>query len=176
MKDWILEKAGDSVIQAWEGIGETFTDEMKSRKGGDLQSRCGMRAGTTLFTNMHNGDLAESVEGVSASDIKKYGYWPITKLMVRSLLPADRDQNLDPTIYISGHSQGGARASLVSMWLEKEDGVAYKTYEGGGLNTSHGASDFLHFSSFLAQVLAFAAGRAVRSTLTRNPNHASLKR
>ncbi|GMI38942.1 hypothetical protein TeGR_g11085 [Tetraparma gracilis] len=128
MKDWILEKAGDSVIQAWEGIGETFTDEMKSRKGGDLQSRCGMRAGTTLFTNMHNGDLAESVEGVSASDIKKYGYWPITKLMVRSLLPADRDQNLDPTIYISGHSQGGARASLVSMWLEKEDGVAYKTY------------------------------------------------
>jgi len=65
---------------------------------------------------------------VSASDIKKYGYWPITKMMVRALLPADRDQDAEPNIFISGHSQGGARASLVSMWLEKEDGKKYKTY------------------------------------------------
>jgi hypothetical protein len=48
--------------------------------------------------------------------------------MVREVLPADRDLSAEPNIYISGHSQGGARASLVSMWLEKIDGKKYKTY------------------------------------------------
>jgi hypothetical protein len=128
MKDWILEKCQDSVKDAWEESGFVYTADMKKREGNDLQSRCAMRAGTTVFTRIHDQDLANSVDGVSASDIKKYGYWPITKLMVRQVLAADRDLDAEPTIYISGHSQGGARASLVSMWLEKEDGKKYKTY------------------------------------------------
>eukprot|EP00520_Triparma_pacifica_P003589 CAMPEP_0118650154 /NCGR_PEP_ID=MMETSP0785-20121206/10094_1 /TAXON_ID=91992 /ORGANISM="Bolidomonas pacifica, Strain CCMP 1866" /LENGTH=508 /DNA_ID=CAMNT_0006542507 /DNA_START=84 /DNA_END=1606 /DNA_ORIENTATION=- len=129
MKDWILEKMEQTVKDSWtEYLGKELTAEQKARSGGDLQSRCALRAGTTLFTQMHNGDLANSISGVSKEDIKKWGYWPITKKMVRELLPADRDLASEPNIYLSGHSQGGARSSLVSMWLEKADGKKYKTY------------------------------------------------
>jgi len=136
MKDWILEKMEQRVKDSWtDTLGKELTEEQKARTGGDLQSRCAMRAGTTLFTQMHNGDLADSVDGVSKEDIKRYGYWPITKVMVREVLPADRDLAAEPNIYISGHSQGGARSSLVSMWLEKEDGTKYKTYSLSPIGT-----------------------------------------
>lgn len=101
---------------------------MKARSGGDLKTRCALRAGTTAFTHMHNEELAASAPGISKEDIRKYGYWPLTKHMVRQVLPSDRDTAAEGPIYISGHSQGGARASLVSMWLEKEDGKKYRTY------------------------------------------------
>ena len=120
MFGWIHEGAQD--------IGGEITDTMRKRWGNDLKERCALRAGTTLYTTLHNSDLANSVDGVSVGEIKKYGYWPITKKVMRGLLPADRDLDAEPTIYLTGHSQGGARASLVSMWLEKEDGIAYKTY------------------------------------------------
>ncbi|GMI06204.1 hypothetical protein TrRE_jg7161, partial [Triparma retinervis] len=74
MKDWILEKMEKTVLDSWtETLGKELTEEQKKRAGGDLKSRCALRAGTTLFTQMHNGDLATSIEGVSKEDIKKWG-------------------------------------------------------------------------------------------------------
>ena len=108
--------------------GYELTPTMNSRSGGDLTTRCAMRAGTTAFTVMHNQALADMAPGISKDDIKKYGYWPITKHMVRQILPESRDLTSEGAIYISGHSQGGARASLVSMWLEKADNKKYQTY------------------------------------------------
>ena len=65
--------------------------------------------------------------------------------MVRDVLPTDRDKSaetvgspngLTDSILISGHSQGGYSASLVSMWLEKADGVKYDTTTFAGVGAS----------------------------------------
>lgn len=128
IKDWILDRMEKRVKDSYTDMGYELTSEQEARSGGDVQSRCALRAGTAVFTQMHNTDLANSADGVSKNDINKWGYWPITKMMVRQVLPADRDQGAEGDIYITGHSQGGARASLVSMWLEKEDGSKYRTY------------------------------------------------
>ncbi|GMH89151.1 hypothetical protein TrVE_jg11726 [Triparma verrucosa] len=128
IKDWILDRMEQRVKDSYTDMGYELTDEQKARSGGDVQSRCALRAGTTVFTQLHNTDLANNADGITKEDIKRYGYWPITKMMVRQVLPTSRSISSEGPTYITGHSQGGARASLVSMWLEKEDNVKYRTY------------------------------------------------
>jgi hypothetical protein len=127
-KDWVIEKTTDDIINSWEELGKNVTDEMENKSDDGLPEECLMRAGSTVYSYIGGYKLSNKVDDVSYDDIQKYGYWPLTKLMIRALLPADRDKTKDPSIYITGHSQGGARASLVSMWLEKEDGEKYRTY------------------------------------------------
>ena len=85
IKDWILDRMESRVKNAWIGEGFELTAAQRARSGGDLKTRCALRAGTTAFTHMHNEELAESAPGISKDDITKYGYWPITKHMVREV-------------------------------------------------------------------------------------------
>merc|ERR1711865_494366 len=80
--------------------------------------------------------LVADVPETMKADAQKYGYWPITQALVRDYLPANRNKTketvgsadgLSDSIYLGGHSQGGARAAFVSAWLEKEDGMKYDT-------------------------------------------------
>jgi hypothetical protein len=128
IKDWTIENTRDDIINAWVDAGQNVTSEMEDREDDGFLEECSLRAGATYLSYTGSLKLSMAVDDVSYEDIRKHGYWPLTKMMVRTLLPVDRDVTKDPTIYITGHSQGGSRASLVSMWLEKEDGEKYKTY------------------------------------------------
>jgi hypothetical protein len=73
-----------------------------------------------------------AASGLSATvNVMKNGFWSLTKEVVRTELAAGRNTGLDGNVYITGHSGGGARAAMVSMWLEKDDSTAFPTYTFG---------------------------------------------
>lgn len=92
-----------------------------------------------------NADLVASVHadqelaaaGVATkmdeTEVISRGYWELTKYLadkVVASLPAGQK------LFISGHSQGGTRASLVAMYLKKSTGVAYPTVSFAGTGAS----------------------------------------
>ena len=67
------------------------------------------------------------------AEIISRGYWELSKHLVDRVvagLPAGQQ------LHISGHSQGGTRASLVAMYLQKRTGVAYPTTTFAGTGAS----------------------------------------
>ena len=56
--------------------------------------------------------------GVAADEIRRLGYWPVVKKIMRDVL-LQSGTKLDK-VYLTGHSKGGAQAAQVSMWLVKE--------------------------------------------------------
>ena len=57
---------------------------------------------------------------LTIDEAKKQGYWPVTKAIVDSVY-----QNLNGgRLLLSGYSQGGARAQLARMYVQKKYGVA----------------------------------------------------
>eukprot|EP00392_Amoebophrya_sp_AT5.2_P014123 g14261.t1 len=72
---------------------------------------------------------AKGVENPSRCWGGEQGYWPLTKQLVDAILPTVAGKNL----YLTGHSQGGGRAQLVSMWLEKQKGMTVPTYTFDGV-------------------------------------------
>ena len=56
---------------------------------------------------------------VKLADVKSQGYWPVTKAV---LAEVRRTMALvtDSRLLLSGFSQGGGRAQLARMWMEKE--------------------------------------------------------
>jgi hypothetical protein len=131
MNEWYLEKAGAWSIDAWEKTGHTVSSEMKGRTEASLPTECAWRLATPGLYETNADVLYEGLKGtnleVSKDDVRKKGMWELTKKIVRKFLPEDRDKESEKLTVFTGHSQGGARANLVSMWLEKQDDFKYKS-------------------------------------------------
>jgi hypothetical protein len=150
--NWIIEKSQATVIKQWEQAGNVLSSEQKKRMStyeGLYDLVIKTVGGMQVSAYLKELGVATSGAGASTQDQQTYhsktagtnnvgvcGLWPITKAMVRDMLPVGRDKagevtdspnHLTDSFYISGHSQGGMRASQVSMWLEKVDGVKYDT-------------------------------------------------
>merc|ERR1719424_1389785 len=96
-----------------------------------------MLSGSIFLRRNLGKRIVEAMEG-SGEDIKRgrlmtEGYWPLTQRIVRDVLPKNRDD--DKQIIFAGHSQGGFRAAMASMWLEKFDGTIYPVYSLAGTGT-----------------------------------------
>lgn len=65
--------------------------------------------------------------------LKNQGYFAIARIMVDSIVPELESQN--KTIHITGHSQGGATAELVSMYLYTQSGAKYETIIFAGVGS-----------------------------------------
>eukprot|EP00746_Dinoflagellata_sp_MGD_P042725 gnl/MRDRNA2_/MRDRNA2_20354_c0_seq1.p1 gnl/MRDRNA2_/MRDRNA2_20354_c0~~gnl/MRDRNA2_/MRDRNA2_20354_c0_seq1.p1 ORF type:complete len:579 (-),score=86.33 gnl/MRDRNA2_/MRDRNA2_20354_c0_seq1:17-1753(-) len=137
-RNWMLEKMGGQIKRMWNDAGfGPVTEEQNARKGDDFVPRCALRQAAQYVTWEHGDALKEAVELDAAAEARldEEGFWPVTQAIVRDLLPEDRQKDPSPTVLLSGHSQGGFRASAVSMWLSKVDGKKYKTYSLAGTGT-----------------------------------------
>jgi len=74
-----------------------------------------------------------SSSGVSSSNIDDKYYFALAQALVDTVLPNLRQQN--SSIYITGHSMGGALASLISLWLVERDNTTYETTTFGPIGS-----------------------------------------
>lgn len=150
-RNWMLEKMEDQIKRMWNDAGfGPVTEEQNARKGSDFASRCAFRQGAQYVTWGHGSTLKDALEldAEAEARLDEQGYWPVTQAIVRDLLPENRQKDPSSTVLISGHSQGGYRASAVSMWLSKIEGKQYKTYSLAGTGTQCATRKFsmLHTS------------------------------
>ncbi|KAJ1616724.1 hypothetical protein T492DRAFT_894910, partial [Pavlovales sp. CCMP2436] len=61
---------------------------------------------------------------VPEATFDKLGYWPLLKALTNQILDDDLG---DDEVYITGHSQGGGAAALMSMYIEKSRGRVIDT-------------------------------------------------
>eukprot|EP00980_Cylindrotheca_fusiformis_P024915 scaffold12720_cov152-Cylindrotheca_fusiformis.AAC.4 len=132
MMDYLLEKSTDRMKQAWvEDAGFEWTPDMQElldshhddtlakveiRLVQDYKERTFpkdlervMAENSTLRSSLDGGDL-------SKQDAKDTGYWKLTKFIVDEVYAETMSKNR--TLVLTGHSQGGTRAQLASMYLQ----------------------------------------------------------
>merc|ERR1712003_220021 len=97
---------------------------------GELETRCAFKdtqyraaPDTASFAK----DTAQAHESIVAQ-----GFWRLVKVVVRKVLPEERQRGLKTT-YLTGSGIGGAHAALVSMWLKKVDDTKYEAYVIAGV-------------------------------------------
>ena len=128
----------------WLGAGLEFDDEMTKRsKASSTKQKALLQ--TALYGKKVTGDFAEDLvtavngkkiggkirNGVAGRTVEstqtitltkdeatKQGYWPVTKQIIEALRSDMGDTSA--ALLISGHSQGGGRAQLHRMYLEKK--------------------------------------------------------
>mmetsp|Transcript_59071 Transcript_59071/g.144909 ORF Transcript_59071/g.144909 Transcript_59071/m.144909 type:complete len:573 (+) Transcript_59071:106-1824(+) len=128
--DWVLERMTAQMKKMWvEDAGLVWGDVQKERESEDTTiATTAIRAQTWFLPSGFGSNLAAAsnkIDGltVSEDEASKYGYWPITKMIADDLHAAVTASGEE--LIFSGHSQGGTRASLVSMYLRKKYSVSY---------------------------------------------------
>mmetsp|Transcript_57431 Transcript_57431/g.117561 ORF Transcript_57431/g.117561 Transcript_57431/m.117561 type:complete len:541 (-) Transcript_57431:47-1669(-) len=127
--DWVLEKMTGRMKDAWINDAGLEWDETleKRSKHSSFIAKNMIRAqywfGSTSFPS-DASKATERIDGLTLwpDDVKKWGYWPITKFLVDQVYK--EVQEAGGTLTFSGHSQGGTRAHLASMYLRKTWGVS----------------------------------------------------
>jgi Lipase (class 3) len=147
MVDYLLERSTDRMKEAWvDDAGLQWTTEMQDRFKDDtldkLEIRAALRtqergfpqelvdaisANTTLQQSLKNG-------GLTLQDAKQTGYWKLTKYIIDEVYANVISQNR--TLILTGHSQGGTRAQLASMYLQHEYGVKVPTISFAGTGSA----------------------------------------
>jgi hypothetical protein len=141
---WTLSRMDAMFKHQWVDIaGLEWTDQMRSdAEGWDIFSRIGMM---TLSDLLFIGPFLDKMgtlagqKGLNPDEVKKTGYWEFTKAIAESVrLAALGPDGLAPTknstgekLYLTGLSQGGSRAALVSMYFEKSFHEVYDTVTFG---------------------------------------------
>ncbi|CAD7935048.1 unnamed protein product [Amoebophrya sp. A25] len=127
---WFTDRLQSQMMSNWQdATGESLTDAMTERATvPDLKEKAAFLAATQGLLVKQDIDWTQLGLSNTWSLINE-GYWPLTKQLVESVLPQVSGKNF----YITGHSQGGGRASLVSMWLEKTKGMTVPTYTFDGV-------------------------------------------
>ena len=111
---------------------------------------------SVLWPGVPDHPLPRTSSYANAFDFITNGYWPLTKELLRIVFPVGRDLSTEPTTYITGHSQGGGRAELAALWLEAQDGKAYKTYSFDGVGVQCALTVCSRFSKvFLFPLLVY---------------------
>jgi hypothetical protein len=129
---WFLERMKQQLKDNW--VAETTASAWTDAAGASVRDsqdamahRAHFRARNAALMNKQQNDWLKA--GLDSTvNLMSVGYWSLTKTLVRAELAATRNKAADGNVYITGHSQAGARAAMVSMWLEKDDSVSYPTY------------------------------------------------
>eukprot|EP00039_Didymoeca_costata_P016317 m.289602 g.289602 ORF g.289602 m.289602 type:complete len:581 (-) comp16374_c0_seq2:66-1808(-) len=142
---YILEKMTENMKSTWIDIlNLPWDDTMQDRADTSTTvADTAIRAVTEFIPTSFKKDLNNAVkEGqktddgsnvrnveMSESIAEQVGYWPITKA-IADLYKDSTEESL----LLSGHSQGGGRAALMSMYLQKQYGKSIHavTYAGVG--------------------------------------------
>jgi len=148
MMDYALEKSTGHMKEAWvNDAGLEWTKEMQDRSENhdDTWEKVALRAHQLLNEEKFpkelenilasNASLEESLAeddangdntaGLTLEDARETGYWKLTKYIVDQVYAETLARN--QTLVLTGHSQGGTRAQLASMYLQKEHGVQIPT-------------------------------------------------
>jgi len=148
--DWIMTRMAAQLKYQWiNRAGLEWTDEMAAREDMhvDVLVRAAFSAGAWMnggafLDGMVNASVAH--EELDAAEVARTGYWELTKTIADSVRESV-SANARTPLYITGHSQGGARASLVSMYFEKRYNESIETITFSGIGTSclsRGSSGF----------------------------------
>lgn len=128
---WFLTKLKQQIQNSWQFAtgSTTLSEEMQRRAAqSDMLDRAGFLGVTNALHLKQDVDWLKS--GVAdALNVIQHGYWPLTKQLVTDILATHSGK----TIYITGHSQGGGRAVLASMWLKKSQALTIPTYTFAGV-------------------------------------------
>ena len=167
MMDYILEKSTDRMKQAWvDDSGLPWTSEMQSRLHDDTIDRLEIRAFLRLKGQEFPKNLIDAIssnealqellldssgDGLTLQDEVETGYWKLTKHIVDEVYARAFSQNR--TLVISGHSQGGTRAQLASMYLHHKHGVKIPTVSFAATGSACVARHLFHSkANFLSDV------------------------
>ena len=128
---WFLERLKSQLMAHWqEATGEALSAEMQRRAGlSDLSARAAFLGATHGLIAKQDLNILK-LGLVNTMEVMEQGYWPLTKQIFTALLPT---VDATKTLYITGHSQGGGRASLVAMWREKKFAEIIPTYTFDGV-------------------------------------------
>jgi len=131
--DWVLEKMTGRLKEAWtvdaklpwtsvqqqrEGISDTM--HVEAFKIGTWVSNAFLSAFASTFSGAVGEAQAKNESGVQGLTVSKdsagqTGYWDVTKKICDELSSESGDN-----LILTGHSQGGTRAQLCSMYLKKK--------------------------------------------------------
>eukprot|EP00756_Hemistasia_phaeocysticola_P007050 Hpha_TRINITY_DN14106_c0_g1::TRINITY_DN14106_c0_g1_i1::g.10554::m.10554 len=135
---WMTEYAAQKMLvkmeRSWSAdAGFQWTDEQTNKTGNPEMTRFYYCLATGTFQANWKAAAAElaAKSTLSSESAFKMGTWELSKRMfeqVRSSLPNGA------SLYLSGHSQGGGRAELLSMWQKKTHNrrVAGVTFASAG--------------------------------------------
>ena len=136
------------MYEAWtKDANLTWTDQMQDRYSDDEWAKLELRTaesfvfgrdrplkavgkGSSLSENLvkaisQNATLSASLGGMTLKEAKATGYWKLTKFVTDQV--AERARQANKTLVLTGHSQGGTRAQLASMYLYQKTHIAYPT-------------------------------------------------
>lgn len=137
MMDYAIEKSTDRMKEAWvRDAGLEWTEEMQDRTDNhdDTWEKVALRAHQLLFNeelfpkeleNVLTSNISLEETGLTLEDARDTGCWKLTKFIVDQVYIETIARN--QTLILTGHSQGGTRAQLASMYLQKEYGVQIPT-------------------------------------------------
>lgn len=145
MMDYAIEKSTARMKEAWvDDAGLEWTKEMQDRSENhdDTWQKVALRAHQRLSEEKFPkeledilalnasleerlGEEANDHNGLTLEDARETGYWKLTKYIVDQVYAEALARN--QTMVLTGHSQGGTRAQLASMYLQKEHGVQIPT-------------------------------------------------
>mmetsp|Transcript_56549 Transcript_56549/g.127857 ORF Transcript_56549/g.127857 Transcript_56549/m.127857 type:complete len:596 (-) Transcript_56549:91-1878(-) len=132
---WINGKMNQQLKHQWIDIsGLPWTTEMAAANAQmDAASRAAIAGGSwqgtfsldDYLTIFAQSAVSKGFPSSRVSFVAETGYWEFTKLIAESARTVAITAG--EAFYITGHSQGGARAALTSMYLEKQHGTKYTT-------------------------------------------------
>eukprot|EP00457_Paulinella_chromatophora_P007967 gb/GEZN01007993.1/.p1 GENE.gb/GEZN01007993.1/~~gb/GEZN01007993.1/.p1 ORF type:complete len:395 (-),score=51.10 gb/GEZN01007993.1/:210-1394(-) len=130
--DWIQERMTARMKYQWnEILNLTWgPDNVKREKGSAYKYHNYLRLGSRLMGQFSTlvKNLTGAFPSVPEADFTKYGYWVLTKQVADEIYAHMLDNAIAPNrMLLSGHSQGGSRAALISMYWKKKHGISVKT-------------------------------------------------
>lgn len=162
MTEFLLEKSTSQMKRAWvEDAKLNWTDAMESRakNDDDRMARVEIRARETTKRQEHaqrlvdavrqNDTLSQALGGYKLEDVYETGYWKLTKYLVD--YAAQKANETDKTLILTGHSQGGTRAQLASMYLHQSTGVEVPTLTFAATGSACVARRLFHKNSNLLE-------------------------
>lgn len=136
--DWVNSRMTARMEAQWIELAGLDLDENITAID-DSAVQAGLAAEATeahLLFNATMTGIAASHPLVDEAEVAKTGYWEFTKVIVDSVYQEHVNTSEPETLYITGHSQGGGRAALSSMYLEKKFNKTIETVTfaatGGG--------------------------------------------
>lgn len=138
MTEFLLEKSTTQMKRAWvEDAKLNWTHAMEdiNKHDDDRMARVEIRARESTKRQEYaqvlvdavgqNDTLSQALGGYTLDDVYETGYWKLTKYLVD--YAAQKANQTDKTLILTGHSQGGTRAQLASMYLHHTTGVEVPT-------------------------------------------------
>mmetsp|Transcript_59910 Transcript_59910/g.122971 ORF Transcript_59910/g.122971 Transcript_59910/m.122971 type:complete len:561 (-) Transcript_59910:112-1794(-) len=117
--DWVVDKMSDRMKTIWTDEAKlSWDDEMEGRSKKSTTLSVGFICTYNAFNAGLGEDLATASPETSLEQAKATGYWEITKAIADELhvqLAGSGD-----SLLFTGHSQGGTRAALASMYMDKK--------------------------------------------------------